>query len=450
MSLPPGATLVSGQVPIPLPPGASLVSQGDLSDSQAPESPSNWDKVRKLGADFWNSMPVIGPAHELSGALQDWAAKKMPNQGTAAPSASPMKSAAETFGLGVVRDTAGLVHGATSPAGVATAAAGVAAPEIAGPALIAHGIYSGVKGWGDVSNPDVLQKELNAGAEIAGGAAMTGATIKAGGGPVTQQIKANAAAKTPVQSSEDFQKAIPPSKSTPYEDIDYQKARPYLEAEHANTKIDSVEGARDAADSAIGKIEDRVSDAISKYPTVKFNTWNTLSDVKSALSSNARGQSFVKAGLRELDDFDLDDFHSMSEMDDIRQQLNAENKAVLKKNNYDIATAQKADPGFAARAAASESIRNHIYDNLETSKIPGTEGIRNLRLDEGSLIKVRNAAQNQLYNADKGVPGTAPAGTIRKTLGRYVPPAAKAVLPEAAFNPQPLTRSELVERSFNQ
>jgi hypothetical protein len=59
-------------------------------------------------------------------------------------------SPAETFGTGVVRDVAGLVKGATSPEGIATTAATIAAPEVMGPVLTAHGVYSLVKGWGDL------------------------------------------------------------------------------------------------------------------------------------------------------------------------------------------------------------------------------------------------------------------------------------------------------------
>ena len=100
-----------------------------------------------------------------------------------------MLSPAETFGTGVVRDAAGLVKGVTSPEGLATTAATIAAPEVMGPALVGHGIYSAVKGWGDLKNPDVLQNELNAGAEAVGGAAVTGSAIKAGGGPITQAVR---------------------------------------------------------------------------------------------------------------------------------------------------------------------------------------------------------------------------------------------------------------------
>jgi hypothetical protein len=66
-----------------------------------------------------------------------------------------------------------------------------------------------------------------------------------------------------------------------------------------------------------------------------------------------------------LADFNFDQPKTLAEADAIRSQLNAENKAVLKKNSYDVATALAADPGFAAREAAAESLRDGIYQRLE-------------------------------------------------------------------------------------
>lgn len=417
------------------------------------------DQEPSLAEKFVSTIPGVGLVHRAAGAVQDWANEKM------SPENPHMLSPAATFGTGVVRDAAGLVRSATSPAGLATTAATIAAPEVMGPALVGHGIYSAVKGWGDLKNPDVLQNELNAGAEAVGGAAVTGSAIRAGGGPMTQAIRQKISPSTqlPAQASQDLQNAIPPSKSAPYADIDMQKARPYLQAEHGNTPIDGVAGLREAADSAIGKIEDQISQKISQLPAARFKT-NAIQDVTQALQASPRGQSFVNAGLKDLEDFQLDQPKTLAQADAIRRQLNAENKAVLAKNNYDVSTARATDPAFAAREAAAESLRDGIYNQLAANGMPNAG---QLRLDEGSLIKVRNAAQNQIFNGDKVVQSTAQTGPLRRIgagitklaatgVGAEIAGPAGAIagktagdIAARAFLPQALTRNELVERSFS-
>jgi hypothetical protein len=441
-----------GGKPVQPPPPTSVGNQGG-------NTPSFLDRVKSGAETFVDTIPGIGLVHRTAGAVQDWANSKM------SPENPHMLSPAETFGTGVVRDAAGLVKGVTSPEGLATTSATIAAPEVMGPALVAHGIYSAVKGWGDLKNPDVLQNELNAGAEAVGGAAVTGSAIKAGGGPITQAVRQKVSPSTqlPAQAAQDLQTAVPPSKSAPYADIDMQKARPYLEAEHANVPVDSVTGLRDAADSAIGKIEDQISQKIAQLPNARFKT-NVLPDVTNALQASPRGQAFVDAGLKDLDDFNFSQPKTLADADAIRRQLNAENKAVLAKNNYDVATARATDPAFAARETAAESLRNGIYKQLGANGMPNAA---QLRLDEGSLIKIRNAAQNQIFNGDKVMRSTAQSGPMRTAAKAVTQGAATAAggamagWPGAyvgrevgeslgnAFTPEGLTRNELVERSFS-
>jgi hypothetical protein len=136
---------------------------------------------------------------------------------------------------------------------------------------------------------------------------------------------------------------------------------------------------------------------------------------------------------------------------------------VLAKNNYDVATARATDPAFAARDAAAESLRNGIYKQLGANGMPNAA---QLRLDEGSLIKVRNASQNQIFNGDKVVRSTAQTGPVRQAAKAVTKSGATAVGAAAggwpgaivgrevgeaaanAFTPEGLTRDELVERSF--
>jgi hypothetical protein len=266
-----------------------------------------------------------------------------------------------------------------------------------------------------------------------------------------------------VKAASDLNLAIPATKSAPYTPADYQVARPYLEAEHAEGPIKSVEDLRDAADTAIGRIEEKIQGHIqdaSKGPV----PMNVLGDVKKVLANNPRGQGFVTAGLKDLQDFQFDRPKTLADADAIRRQLNAENKAVLKKNGYDVATARAADAGFAAREAAAESLRNGIYQQLEAE---GVKGVAELRQNEGSIIKIRNAAQNQTFNGDKIVRSTAQTGPVRQ-VGKALVKAGAAAAGSATFGPagavvgagagdvagnlltpHGLTKDALVERSFS-
>jgi hypothetical protein len=304
--------------------------------------------------------------------------------------------------------------------------------------------------------------------DIVGGLINTVPAALAGGGQSAAE-KVGASLKAPADATAaaaDFQKAIPATKSTPYTVEQYTRARPYLEAEHAESPIGTDTGVfdtRDAADSAISKIEDKVAQAIQKNPQDRITT-SPLNDVKTALAQNKRGPEFVNAGLSEIKALGLDQPLTVQEADQIRRQLNLENQAALSKNNYKLEAARVSDPAFAAREAASQSLRNGIYGKLEQR---GIEGVQDLRQDEGALIAIRNAAQDQIFNGEKIVSGSSPNGLGRQTaaaLTRAGATGAGAALggPTGAiigagagelaarfFTPENLTRNELAARSFS-
>ncbi len=88
----------------------------------------------------------------------------------------------KSFLLGSGADAARMAAGAASPVGIGTAVATAAAPEVMGPALLAHGAFGvaenapgAVKG-----NPDAMQGMLSSGSEAAGGGAVTAGAFGAG------------------------------------------------------------------------------------------------------------------------------------------------------------------------------------------------------------------------------------------------------------------------------
>lgn len=247
-------------------------------------------------------------------------------------------------------------------------------------------------------------------------------------------------------SATDVMRAVPPNTSTPYAPADLLRARPYLEAEHGETPITSVEQLRDAADSSVAQIEDHIDQYIQQFGRDQLRT-NPLAAVRSALGQSPRSD-FVSRGMAALRSLNLDRPITLEDAERARLQLNYENRAVLQKNHYDLAVARAKDPAFAAREAAAASLREGIYDQLAARGVPG---VADLRSDEGALLKIRNAAQRQIYSGEKVVPksGGGPARQLAGTLTRLVPAPAVVTDPIAAFvRGQPLTRDEMVARAF--
>lgn len=159
--------------------------------AQTPPQASGWTPVQESQPSFtdkaenavkiaWNMLPGIGDIHSIAGAVQDWAAKKMQESGT-------FTSPAKTFGYGALADTANIAKGATSMQGAGIAAAGILAPEIVGPAMLAHGSYKMAKQpWS--TNPQDVQNQLLNASEAVGGAAATGQALQ-GSGTTTQYVK---------------------------------------------------------------------------------------------------------------------------------------------------------------------------------------------------------------------------------------------------------------------
>lgn len=221
-----------------------------------------------------------------------------------------------------------------------------------------------------------------------------------------------------ISAKADFMKAVPPTKAAPYSDADYEIGRNYLEHHHANVEnIDDTQGMRDALEHERQSIENTVSSAVRRYAKEPITT-NVRMDVRTALAStDAIEAGFLDKGMKALEDFNLAD-PTLEEADAIRAKLNAKTRGIQKKNMWDVATARANDPEFAAYEAASESLRNGIYDQLEAKKVSGA---REMRQDESVLIRLRNAADRQIFNGDKVVRGTSEAGSVRKTLAKVAP-----------------------------
>lgn len=190
-------------------------------------------------------------------------------------------------------------------------------------------------------------------------------------------------------------------------------ARPYLNVRHAQKPITSTGELVSSLDDAIGEVEGRVKAIHDVFPEARLNpAGKVMPAVEAALKDNPRSDALA-TGVKELETLKLSREMTLPELDALRAHLNAENQGVLKRNNYDRATARKVDPAFRAREIAAKEIRDLQYDYLESR---GVEGVRQLRRDEGALIEFRNAAVKRAKGGSMRVAATEPSLT-RKVAG---------------------------------
>lgn len=261
-----------------------------------------------------------------------------------------------------------------------------------------------------------------------------------------------------VAADSELIRAIPPSHASPYTKEDVAVARPYISKEKP---IESVEDLIESSDAGITKMESVVREMIDSVPDARITT-RIRSRVRNELADSVRTDDLDSA-MSSLDSIaNLDKPASLSDYEAIRLRLNQELKANLKKNAYDRATARSVDPSFRAKEIAAQEIRSAIYGHLDSLGMPG---VKEFRLAEGSLIKVRNAAQRQAFAGEKNAPGGTP-GFIRSALGKTVNlgsvvfgakvggPAGAAVGSEvggrlsSAITGKNITRDALVKSAF--
>lgn len=269
----------------------------------------------------------------------------------------------------------------------------------------------------------------------------------------------------------DLMTAIPPTKAAPYSYEDMEIGRNYLEHYHNNVeKITNTEQLRDAFEAEREGIENKVTGLIQRYATEPILT-NPKIDVFDALAEQDKiVPGFRAEAMKALNRYNITDIN-MGEADALRRQLNSENRAVLKKNNWGISDALSTDPDFAARYHLVDSLRKGEYNQLENKKVTGA---REMRSDETSLIRLRNAADRQIFNGEKTVRGSNEVGAFRKGAAKVSTVAGTAAGAAAGYAsgiplggeagavigagigkragefiaPPDITRNELIQRSL--
>ena len=220
--------------------------------------------------------------------------------------------------------------------------------------------------------------------------------------------------KSAIQAKEDYKKANPPSARNAMSfDRDYDIGRGYLEQHHQNIEeIGSTQGNYDALSSIQKGMEQKVAPYRERYAKEPIQT-NVKMDVRDALAENPSA-SFTERGMAALEDYNLTD-PTIEEAEAIRKNLNSAVREKLNSPGMDIQTAVDTDPVFAAKYAALGSLRDGIYNVYEDK---GVQGIRELRQDEASIIRLRDDAQRQIAKGSVRLRGSGESGPIRKAIGK--------------------------------
>lgn len=382
----------------PKTPTTAPASGGDWFADNSPTqaaSPSFYDKAKNLAETFVRTIPGIGSAHELASVINDWASQKM------SPSNPQMLSPAETFGTGVVRDASGLVKSATSPTGIATTAATVAAPEIMGPALVGHGLYRAYQDRGNLGNPDVLQNELNDAAEVAGGAATTGAAARAGGGLPTkatqQAIQKVGTATGLIDPAPEvlMTKAVKPMKNNLGWDNAIQSAMPNIKGAEADLghPIQGVEDAIDATQLAKKKIWQqyvaKLGPAAQQGAVIDGNeiadAMMDSIDKRTATQNPALVDKISKVADTYRRPIPIND------AEDFLQSANQDLLSYYAKNKVGQRVALN-DPEKAYTVAEADALRDALYSKLNEISGPGAA---DLKQQYGALSNVESELWNR-------------------------------------------------------
>lgn len=166
----------------------SAAPQGDvfsqIHDEAQPPSPSMLDKLSSGINAAWKGLP-IGMISELNQHIGDWANNKaeqnrQENLAAVAQGKPQPHSEVTNTALGML-GSAGRM-GTVTPKQGAIAGAAVVAPEIVGPALVAHGGYTAIKNAPAAiqGNPQAAEAALSGAAEAAGGGALAGEAFSGG------------------------------------------------------------------------------------------------------------------------------------------------------------------------------------------------------------------------------------------------------------------------------
>jgi hypothetical protein len=239
-----------------------------------------------------------------------------------------------------------------------------------------------------------------------------------------------------------MQKAIP-AKGSDFYNVDpttgkaekYDIVRSHLEAaKEAGTPIDNIQDARNVAEDARQRIEDKVMGYTDKYDgeaLVDEPADTKLEDSKTPknivtqkLQEMAKADGNFEGAEKYLNDFNVTD-PTVGESKEMLTKLNDHLRQMKKSsNNWDIYNQIETNPKFAAYYMLADEMRDALYNKFESH---GVEGIREARGETAALIDFRNMADAQT-RANRGatkVRGSGTQSAVRSLIAKLTGKAIK-------------------------
>lgn len=378
-------------------------------ETAAPEQPNMGEKVLGAIKSVYSGLPP-GMASDLTKHIGDWAsgrAEQNRQENLAAAAKGQLLPHSETTNtaLGMLGSTGKMASGATSMQGLATAGAAAVAPEIVGPAMLAHGGYSAVKNAPAAlkGNPDAVEAALGGLSEAASGGAVAGQAVAGGlGNTLTAKAGKVAAQGTGLASPEavpSMMRAIKPTNSKTDFPQTLASAGPDLQA-HAQ---------------ATGQPIKTIADLVEAVPGAKKSVWQ---EYQQKLGPNAKatidGNSVADAMVNSIDkrtriqnpqlvkqiESTADTYRkpiSLQDAEDFLQSANNDLHSYYAKNKVGQQVAAN-DPTTGHVVAEAQSLRSALNGKLDELTGPGTADIKRRY---GALSELQEQALRRKNVADR-------------------------------------------------
>lgn len=419
--------------------------QDQADDKAAPpaaeekKEPGTWDKLKSAVVESNPGLKALSAVSSGIGKAGDWLQGKsdqahMEDLSAAAHGGSPGGTGASLYDLAA--RTARMGAGATSPENVAIGAGAIAAPEIVGPALIAHGGYGLAKGVGDImehgANPENTEQALTSGAEMAGGGAATGEIGARGGigNTITGKVADKVARGTPITEEGKIAAAVEQAKAV--------KKPSMTETEYAQKVQDAVpelqriaqdnKGAIKTPRTAVQAINNRISQLeapISQHlrtldapedmihPDEYQGPINDAIDAELAKSKGNHTPAEIDKAKKTVMDFVGDQPKTLSEIENNRRRLNDDAQGYYNSNTAGKRSIDVSDATARAQRAAANKIRDVLYGDGQTPghlekagvQIQDTNGqpvdLRTMRQKVGNLMDIRDHFEDSITKAEE-------------------------------------------------
>lgn len=313
-------------------------------------------------------------------------------------------------GYDLASRAARLGSGLLSPEGQATAVATAAAPEIMGPALIAHGGFGTIKAGEDIGKhgftPENTEQLLSSGSEVVGGGAAAAHGIaRPGTGRAIEALRGNPQER----ATQAYQKIIAPGGSPAIEQMDdaetIRRAAPYLSEQEKASPVQAKQpkgtanegqrlGVMNYRQNALAAGEklwnDRIVPLQDSYGAAPIDHAKVASEVRGTIDPNSPPNEAKTNAVRDLAEF-YDKPTTVKEALDKIKALNGDKQVA----NYEKALPDKqadmlrADPALEGKVKAVNSLRDAVFDSFEQHGTPAeADYIRNARRDFGALQQV--------------------------------------------------------------